>query len=338
MVPVPKTVCFFEVAFDNGLRFPLHPFIKGVLQHFNVCPSQLSPNFWGILIGLLVFFRDRGLGVPSIALFLDLFSAKETVEGFLYFSRRTGAPLIISDLPSSHRLWKECYFFVNGHNWEYDPLDKDDTLGVPVAWTTPENLCEYCFVFGIVFVRSLGISNSALFACHSGARPDLCPEDNVIAQELAECSSRPYAELIRSDIPGPSSSRSIRSAALGPSPPSTMKMSPIGPSAAKLTKGELLARVKTLSRKSRSVKRKTLDFVKKDRPAWGKVPKLGASSSSPSTHVRIPGQMLSPPAEIPKALSSQPRSGSAAKAKDSSGRTVEQPLEVMPINVWNPPA
>ena len=38
-VQVPKMVCFFEVAFDNGLRFPLYPFIKRVLQHFNVCPS-----------------------------------------------------------------------------------------------------------------------------------------------------------------------------------------------------------------------------------------------------------------------------------------------------------
>ena len=47
---------------------------------------------------------------------------------------------------------------------------------------------------------------------------------------------------------------------------------------------------------------------------------------------------MSPPTEILKALSSQPCSGSAAKAKDSSGRTVEQPLEVMPITVWNPPA
>ena len=107
VLSVPKMVCFFEVAFDNGLRFPLHPFIKGVLQHFNVCPSQLSPNCWGILVGLLVFFRDRGLGVPSVALFLDLFRAKETAEGFLYFSRCTGAPLVIFDLPSSHRLWKE---------------------------------------------------------------------------------------------------------------------------------------------------------------------------------------------------------------------------------------
>ena len=36
VVPVPKMVCFFEAAFENGLRFPLHHFIKSVLQHFNV--------------------------------------------------------------------------------------------------------------------------------------------------------------------------------------------------------------------------------------------------------------------------------------------------------------
>ena len=45
VIQVPKMVCFFEVAFENGLRFPLYPFIKRVLQHFNICPSQLSPNF-----------------------------------------------------------------------------------------------------------------------------------------------------------------------------------------------------------------------------------------------------------------------------------------------------
>ena len=114
VVQVPKMVCFFEVAFENGLCFPLHSFIKRVLQHFNVCPSQLSPNFWGILIGLLVVFRDKGLVVPSIALFFGLFSVKEAVEGFLYLSKRSNAPLIISDLPSSHKFWKERYFFVSG--------------------------------------------------------------------------------------------------------------------------------------------------------------------------------------------------------------------------------
>ena len=294
VVFVHKMVCFFEVAFDNGLRFPLHP--------FNVCPSQLSPNGWGILVGLLVFFRDRGLGVPNIALLLYLFSAKETTEGFLYFSRSIGAPPVIFDLPSSHRLWKERYFFVSSHNWEYNPLDKDNTLGVPIAWTTPENMLEYRFVFGITCMRLLDISNSALSTSLSGVRPDLSLEDNVITLELAECPPRPYGELIKSDIPGPSSSRSARSAVLMPSPPSTMKVSPI--SAAKPTKGELLSLLEKMSRKSRSMKRKSLDSVEKDRSALVKVPKLRASSSSPSTHVRNPEQALSPPTEAPKVLSS----------------------------------
>ena len=146
VVEVPKMVCFFEVAFENGLRFPLHPFIKRVMQHFNVCPSLLFPNFWGVLVGLLVVFRDKGLGVPNIALLLDFFSVKEAAEGFLYISKHSNAKLIISNLPSSHKFWKERYFFVSGRHLEYNPFDREDTLGVPAVWTTPKNLCELSFV------------------------------------------------------------------------------------------------------------------------------------------------------------------------------------------------
>ena len=102
-----------------------------------------------------------------------------------------------------------------------------------------------------------------------------------------------------------------------------MKFSLVGPSTAKPTKGEFLAQVEALSRKSHSMKRKALGSVEKDDPTWGKVLKLGASFSSPSTHARVPGQVLSSPAEVPKSLSSQPRSGSAAKVKDSTGRAAE---------------
>ena len=174
--------------------------------------------------------------------------------------------------------------------------------------------------------------------CLSGVRLDLNPEDKVIKRELAKCLPRTYSELIRSDIPGSSGSRSSRPATLRPSPSSVMKLSHDGPPAIKPTKGELLARVETLSWKSQSVKRKTLDSLVKGRPSWGKVSKLGSSSSSPSAHVRVLGQVMPPLSEVPRALSSQPRSGSAAKAKDSSGRAAEPPLEVMPITVWSSPA
>ena len=46
---------------------------------------------------------------------------------------------------------------------------------------------------------------------------------------------------------------------------------------------------------------------------------------------------MSPPAEVPKVLSSQSRSGADEKVKGPSGGAVEQPLAVMPITIWNPP-
>ena len=192
-------------------------------------------------------------------------------------------------------------------------------------------------VFGITCVRSLNISDSASSSCFPGARIDLSAEDNVVALGLAECPARPYAELIKSDIPGPSSLRSARFDALRPSPPTTMRVSPTGPSAANPTRGEFWAQLETLSRKPRSVKRKTSGFIEKDWPVLAKVKKLGASSSSPSTHVRKPERAHSSPYEAPTTLSSQPRSRSAAKAKSLLGGAVEQPLAIMPITVWNPP-
>ena len=70
---------------------------------------------------------------------------KESVKGFLYISKRSNTKLIISDLPSSHKYLKERYFFVSGRHWEYNPFDREDTLGVSGVWTTLENLREFLF-------------------------------------------------------------------------------------------------------------------------------------------------------------------------------------------------
>ena len=95
------------------------------------------------MVGLLVVFKDKSLGVPNIALLLDFFSVKETIEGFLYISKWSSASLIISDFPSSHKHWKERYFFIGGGNLEYNPVDREDTLSIPIVWTALENLREF---------------------------------------------------------------------------------------------------------------------------------------------------------------------------------------------------
>ena len=151
---------------------------------------------------------------------------------------------------------------------------------------------------------------------------------------MAECSVRPYAELIKSEIPGLSNLRYARSTASRPLPPSTMGVSLIGLTAATPTRGEILVQLGALSRKPRSAKRKKSSSIKKDRPVPAKVQKLGAS---PTSSAREPKRAPSPVAEDPMVLSSPPPSKPDAEAKNLLGAVVEQPLAVMPITVWNPP-
>ena len=120
------------------------------------------------------------------------------------------------------------------------------------------------FVLCITCARSLNISDSAVPSCFLGARIDLNAEDNTVALALVECPSRPYTELIKSDIPSPSRLSSARSVASRSFPPSIMKAPPMGPSAANPTRGELLPQLETLSRKPRSVKRKNSGSFEKD--------------------------------------------------------------------------
>ena len=91
----------------------------------------------------------------------------------------------------------------------------------------------------------------------TGIRPGLSPEDEEVKGELFKHGPRTYSELFRSDIPGRSGSKSSRPPALRPSPPSVMKSSHGGPPIVKPTREELQARVQSLSRRRRSVKRKS---------------------------------------------------------------------------------
>ena len=151
---------------------------------------------------------------------------------------------------------------------------------------------------------------------------------------MAECPTRPYAELIKSDIPSPSKLRAARSTASRPLPPSTLGVSPIGLTAAAPTRGEILVRLGALSRKPQTAKRKKSSSTEKDRPVSAKVQKLGASSISLA---RKPEQAQPPATEALVVVSSPSPSKPAVKAKSLLDGAAERPLAVMPITVWNPP-
>ena len=179
----------------------------------------------------------------------------------------------------------------------------------------------------------MNVSDFILSSCFPDARLDLSAEDNVIALALAGYPARPYAELIRSDIPGPSNLKSARSSASRSSPAATLGSSPIGLTAATSTRGDILVHLGAMSRKPRSVKRKKPSSTEEDRPVSAKVQKLGASPTA-----REPERVSSPLAEAPVVLSPPPPSKPDGEAKSPLSAGVEQPLVVMPITIWNPPS
>ena len=152
-----------------------------------------------------------------------------------------------------------------------------------------------------------------MVAWPSGVWPGLSPEDEEVKRKLVKCTPRANFELIRSDIPGPSSARHVRLPFLRPSPLCVMKplvsnspsLSVLEPLIAKPTRGELQAHLEVLSKKKRSVKWKIPTSPEGCPLVRGKILKVGASSS-PS---------------------------SAVGAGHSSERVAEPPLEVLPINV-----
>ena len=75
-------------------------------------------------------------------------------------------------------------------------------------------------------------------------------------RKLAKCRPWVYFELIRSDIPGPSGVSPSWAPTSRPSLPFVRKTSREGPSVMKPTREELQARVESLEKKKRSVKRK----------------------------------------------------------------------------------
>ena len=166
---------------------------------------------------------------------------------------------------------------------------------------------------------------------------------------MTECSARSYAELLRSDAPGPSGLKSAKSSALRPSPPSTLGVFSFGPATAAPTRGQILVHLEGISRKPRSVKRRKTYSPERDQSAPAKVQKLEAPSS---LLVHRPERALSPQAspvleperdspslaEVPPVLGPLPPSGPIAEAGNPLGEDGIQPLAAVPITVWKAPS
>lgn len=118
----------FKDSLKAGFRWPLHPFfIEFLVEHF-MCPGQLVPNAWRMIMYFFIACKFLSI-VPRLDLLRMVFELKSLpgYNCFAYVSTR--GRFRIPKMPSSLKGWKQRYFFIH-------PQDPDHPFGP--RWTIPD--------------------------------------------------------------------------------------------------------------------------------------------------------------------------------------------------------
>ena len=171
----PGEICFYETAFSCGLRFPVHPFIMELLDHFNIALRQLMPNSWRIMVNCMEVWLAAVGDMIKVGELVHMYRLKESKEYGYYelvpWERKTR---IIKGLPSSFRNWKSRFFFVFGDDFEtLSSREWGDVPRLLRQWGTP-TLGPSIFLPVTVFLLStVFVADSYLVFCAVKRRPKL---------------------------------------------------------------------------------------------------------------------------------------------------------------------
>ncbi|XXG51986.1 hypothetical protein AAC387_Pa03g0421 [Persea americana] len=126
---------------EGGVRFPLHPLVRDCLWEWRLCPCQLLPNGYKIIMGVVRLNQilGIGLGVPDIE---DTYDLCKSAEGDTFYLRlrvrRTG---FVTALEDSNRYAGEDKVLVRG-GWEFGEVEPATTVRVPRKIGIPPNFRE----------------------------------------------------------------------------------------------------------------------------------------------------------------------------------------------------
>ena len=151
-----REVCFYESSFACGLRFPIHPFLMELLDHFGIAPGQLMPNLWRIVVscmGIWLAATDGDmLRVDELVYLYHLKASKE--YGYYELVPWERSTRIVRGLPLSFRYWKSRFFFVLGDDFETSSGGVWGELSrLHRRWGTPTlGVSMFFFIFFLSFI------------------------------------------------------------------------------------------------------------------------------------------------------------------------------------------
>ena len=142
---------------EAGVRFPLHPLLRHCLREWNLCPCQLLPNGYKIIMGAVQLNGILGisLGVLDIE---DANDLCKSIDGNSYYLRlRVGRAGFITALEDSNWYTRDDRVLVKGE-WEFDELETSRMIQIPRKMGTPPSKGRS--LFGLWFSLSfLYLSN-----------------------------------------------------------------------------------------------------------------------------------------------------------------------------------
>ena len=78
--PSATSVGVYEEALKAGFRFPLHPFIKRVLERFSLGLAHIAPNSWCHIVGFICLCNLISVQ-PTMGLFRSCYVLKRHPSG-----------------------------------------------------------------------------------------------------------------------------------------------------------------------------------------------------------------------------------------------------------------
>lgn len=146
------TIVFPLLSIAEGrVRFPLHPFLRAMLRHWGLIPSQPNVNFFRIIMRVIALNRRLriNLGIPAIRHCYTL--AKSSGRHGRYFLRATDTDhQLITMLSSFGKRVDDVMVVVQG-NWEFGE-GEDHVDPIPRRRGEPGGRLPSCFNYLLIFV------------------------------------------------------------------------------------------------------------------------------------------------------------------------------------------
>jgi putative gypsy type transposon len=151
--PPPHCIAVYLPAFELGLRFPLHPFCRELLDLLDVSVLELYQIAWGCIVAFLILCKVLGVS-PTLTAFTYIFRARlcnsqEYGCGWITFTHRRELE-IVHDLPDNQRNYRTKFAYLycsQGWNiktsYDIKPKLSNFNNGIPVCSINDAVIIEY---------------------------------------------------------------------------------------------------------------------------------------------------------------------------------------------------